>query len=137
MKILFLHIGDMHIKDRQGINYFQIKKIVDTLNGFSGFDRILLIIAGDIAQSGQIEQYEQARYLTGFLINQIKNRCKYSPKIDVICVPGNHDINHGGKSRTSAELQTIKNTRAYDKYLPGELEKQDAFFDFSKFNQCF
>lgn len=137
MKILFLHIGDMHIVDRQGINFFQIKKLVDTFHGFGSFDKILLIIAGDISQSGQMEQYGHAKKLIGFLIAQIKRACNYSSKLDVICVPGNHDIDHGGKSRTSDELQTIRNTRAYDKCLPGELEKQEAFFNFSKFNNCF
>lgn len=61
MKILFLHIGDMHIVDRQGINFFQIKKLVDTFHGFGSFDKILLIIAGDISQIGQMEQYGHAK----------------------------------------------------------------------------
>ena len=30
MKILFLHISDMHIKNKDGINGFQIKKIADS-----------------------------------------------------------------------------------------------------------
>ena len=32
MKILFLHISDMHIKNKDGINGFQIKKIADSIN---------------------------------------------------------------------------------------------------------
>ena len=72
MKVLFLHIGDMHIKDRNGINSFQISKIADTFNSFSGIDKVVLIVAGDIAQSGTSDQYVHAKYLIGTLITAIK-----------------------------------------------------------------
>ena len=52
MKILFLHISDMHIKNKDGINGFQIKKIADSINQLGAFEQILLIISGDIAYSG-------------------------------------------------------------------------------------
>lgn len=43
MKILFLHISDMHIKNKDGINGFQIKKIADSINQLGAFEQILLI----------------------------------------------------------------------------------------------
>lgn len=60
MKILFLHISDMHIKNKDGINGFQIKKIEDSINQLGAFEQILLIISGDIAYSGHRIQYEHA-----------------------------------------------------------------------------
>ena len=47
MKILFLHISDMHIKNKDGINGFQIKKIADSINQLGAFEQILLITSLD------------------------------------------------------------------------------------------
>lgn len=139
MKVLFLHIGDMHIKDRNGINSFQISKIADTFNSFSGIDKVVLIVAGDIAQSGTSDQYVHAKYLIGTLITAIKKELKYTAynKIDVLCVPGNHDLNHNGFPMDSKSLQCIRENNTYDKYLIGELQKQESFLNFAKFNYCF
>ena len=137
MKILFLHIGDMHVKDRKCINSFQIKKIADALNCFCNYDQIILIIAGDIAYSGTKEQYKYAEYLVGTLISEIKKVCNYSKKIDVLCVPGNHDLDHNGSPMTSEFLQGIRKVNSYDKHLPNELKKQEAFFSFACRNSCF
>jgi len=137
MKILFLHIGDMHIKNKEGINEFQIRKIADALNSFSGFDKVIIIIAGDIAQSGTPEQYKYARWLVGKLITSIKTKCKTSVSIEVVCVPGNHDLNHNGTPMTSTELQDIKKSNSYDENLPAELKKQQEFFNFANYNHCF
>lgn len=137
MKIVFLHIGDMHIKDRNGVNFFQINKIADTLNSLPSFDRIVLIIAGDIAQSGTADQYTRAGHLIGELITAIKRKLAYTQKIDVLCVPGNHDMDHKGKPMSSDDLQKIRKVNSYDKHLPNELDKQKAFFVFSTRNSCF
>lgn len=137
MKVLFLHIGDMHIKDHKGVNGFQINKIVDTLNSFSGFDKIVLIVAGDIAQSGTADQYTHAGHLIGKLIAAIKRQFRYKDKIDVLCVPGNHDLDHKGNPMTSDFLQGIRKVNSYDKHLQTELQKQDAFFNFAARNSCF
>lgn len=137
MKVLLLHIGDMHIKDHNGVNSFQINKIVDTLNSFPGFDKLVLIVAGDIAQSGTADQYNHAGHLIGKLIAAIKRQFRYKEKIDVLCVPGNHDMDHKGKPMTSEFLQGIRKENSYDKHLPGELQKQDAFFNFAARNSCF
>ena len=137
MKILFLHIGDMHIKDHNSVNSFQINKIADTLNSFSSFDKVVLIVAGDIAQSGTADQYYHAGHLIGKLIAAIKRRFKYRDKIDVLCVPGNHDLDHKGNPMTSEFLQGIRKVNSYEKHLPGELQKQEAFFNFAARNACF
>lgn len=117
MKVLLLHIGDMHIKDHNGVNSFQINKIVDTLNSFPGFDKLVLIVAGDIAQSGTADQYNHAGHLIGKLIAAIKRQFRYKEKIDVLCVPGNHDMDHKGKPMTSEFLQGIRKENSYDKTI--------------------
>jgi 3',5'-cyclic AMP phosphodiesterase CpdA len=96
MKILILHLSDLHIKDRNGINTFQIKKIVDVVVSMGQFDRAILIVSGDIAYSGTKDQYKYAKNLLGGIIRNIMKTTQFRGLIDIMCVPGNHDINHGG-----------------------------------------
>jgi len=137
MKILFLHICDMHLKDQFGLNSFQISKVADTINSFLHVDRIVLIIAGDIAHSGTAEQYAFAKRLVGKLITALKAICPHSERIDVICVPGNHDLDHKGAPLTSEFLQGIRKVDSFDNHLSGELGKEEAFFAFANINDCF
>lgn len=138
MRIVFLHIGDLHIKDRKGVNGFQIKKIADTLNDLNGFDQIIIIITGDVAFSGSASQYKYSKYVVGDLIKALKDVFHISKKIDVICVPGNHDVNHCGNPMSSHDLQAIYKGNQYNKYLPNEIAKQKDFVEsFAMFNGCF
>lgn len=136
MKILFLHLSDLHIKNEAAIKSFQISKIADTLNAFS-WGRMVIFISGDIAFSGERKQYGVAKRIIGQLIDDIKSRCGHSGWIDTICVPGNHDLNHDENPRTSMELQIINRSSAYLDNLDGEFEKQKHFFSFASKYNCF
>ena len=137
MKLLILHLSDMHIMDHNGVNSFQIKKIVDAVIGTGQFDRAILIVSGDIAFSGTADQYKYAGYIIGQVITGIKRRTNHNIYIDVICVPGNHDTNHHGHSRTSDDLQKLRNENGYECILLSELKKQSEFFDLANRNRCF
>ncbi len=137
MKILILHLSDLHIKDRNGINTFQIKKIVDVVVSMGQFDRAILIVSGDIAYSGTKDQYKYAKNLLGGIIRNIMKATQFRGLIDIMCVPGNHDINHGGYPRDSAALQEIRNNNKYESCLGNELRKQEDFFNLANLNKCF
>jgi len=137
MNILFLHIGDLHIENKQGLNLFQIHKIVDSLNSFRSFDRIIIIISGDIAYSGEEDQYDVAYYCVGNIIAGIKRHYGYTGQFDVLCVPGNHDVFHNGNCMTGDTLQCIRKANEYEKHLSEELQKQNSFLNFAKRNNCF
>ena len=137
MNTAILHIGDLHIKDRKCLDTVKIKKIVDTFNAMPKMDDLIIIITGDIAFSGKPEQYEQAKKVIGHLIATVRRSQKYDGTVRVYCVPGNHDVDHGGKPTTSEELQAIRKNNQYDKCLNTELNKQAAFFEFSLRNGCF
>ena len=137
MKVLFLHIGDLHIKNSNGINEFQIKKIADSINVCVGCDKLILAITGDITHSGESGQYDVAYRCIGKIITSIKTCSNYKGDIEVVCVPGNHDIDHMGSSRTSEELREIRISNSYEKNLAAEVDKQKAFFNFARRNKCF
>ena len=136
MRILFLHLSDMHIKNESAIKEFQISKIADSLNSFS-WDRMIIFISGDIAFSGEKKQYGIARRIIGQLICNVKTRCDHREWIDTICVPGNHDLCHNGHPRSTIELQNIYSSTAYSDNLDAELSKQNQFFFFALNYKCF
>lgn len=137
MKILFLHISDLHFDQKKLLYEFQTKKILDTLNSVGPFDRLVIIISGDITKSGEQSQFKNAFKIVGSIIRNAKVQCKYYGHIDVLCVPGNHDINHEGNCLSSEKLQGIRKLNTYDKHIVAELKKMKAFFNFAKGNECF
>lgn len=130
--IVFLHLSDIHIRNEKDISDKHIKKIVDSLKSYKTlFSAIIIVVSGDITQSGERTQFKNAGKLMGSLIKQLKVvfQCDYR----VIVVPGNHDVNHG------AAILKIKDIKA-EKYLELEIEehkKLREFYVFSKYNKCF
>lgn len=93
MKILFLHLRDLHL---DGITSEKIQAATDSLSIFSAFEGVVIIISGDIAASGKQNQYESAATLIGRLTSNIKSKYSISDKdFKLLLVPSNHDINYG------------------------------------------
>lgn len=79
MKIL--HISDTHIGSS---SFFDRQRLVDTIETINKSDFDLVVHTGDVTQSGQKEEYEEA----SALLKEIAR--------PFIVIPGNHDIRSGG-----------------------------------------
>lgn len=137
MKILFLHLSDLHIKNSEARSTLHIKKMLDTLRAAGKVDRMIIIFSGDVAFSGSQDQYEVATHIIGTIISTVKRERIYNGYIDIICVPGNHDVAYENPPRTTQDLNTIYSEWAYERNLPKEFEKQKEFFNFSNKSKCF
>lgn len=137
MKILFLHLSDLHIKNDDAYNEFQIKKLVDTLQIATPFDEIIIIFSGDIAFCGMKNQYNVADKIINTIYLYLKNQNIYNGEKNIICVPGNHDIVYENPPRNSNDLNQIFKDFTYRKYINPELEKQNYFFEFAQKYNCF
>ncbi len=135
MKILILHLSDIHIEKSSDIKVVNPSKIVASVNGLGNFKRIIILVSGDIAYSGIREQYEVAWELFGMIKSNFKARYGISPKIYI--VPGNHDINYGSKSISHLELQELLKKRGYDSALPQQMSKQRNYRNFAYGNHCY
>ena len=49
MNIVFLHLSDLHLQDKSGAHSSRIQALAQSLNEFSPFDGIVIILSGDIA----------------------------------------------------------------------------------------
>lgn len=137
MKIVFLHLSDLHIKTKSAASKVHIDKMLDTLRMHGVFDKLFLIFSGDIAFSGTNEQYQIGSSIIARIIREIKNKGIYNGHIEMVCVPGNHDIAYENPPRSSKELNEIFSEYSYQKYLPDELAKQENFFKFTWRSDCF
>ena len=138
MKILLLHLSDIHIKDASFCDDKYIHSIISALSEVPKFEQVILLFSGDIAFSGKREQYEHAKHFLGKIIKNIKE--KYlddDKKVHTIIVPGNHDINFNGQSRDRAEIAKTWKEHGLQNYIEGDIAKMSNFFEFANYNNCF
>ena len=138
MKISFLHLSDFHLNDEQGVHPAKIQAIVDSLAVYAPFEGIVIVLSGDIAATGQINQYKLAGIFLGRLVPRLKKQFSISNKnVKILVVPGNHDINWGGKPRLDSSK--IRSFSQEEKVLhfQHELKAMENFFSFSYRNACF
>ena len=91
MKILFLHLSDAHFKEDTRFKDINIDAIVNGLRQVDKFDECILVFSGDVAHSGEKNQYKKASMFLGTLIKQIKDNYLPDKRIYTLIAPGNHD----------------------------------------------
>lgn len=89
MKFLVVHLSDMHIENTRSIDTIVVDKIMQTIsNDAIDISHILVLITGDIANSGREDEYSCALDVINNII------CSFTDKKINICIcPGNHDKN--------------------------------------------
>lgn len=137
MKILFLHLSDLHIKNSSSYSDFHIKKMIDSLRVAGSFDKMIIIFSGDIAFSGDRAQYNVANGIINKISTELSRQKMYCGEIEVVCVPGNHDIQYETPARTAQELNQIFSEYTYAGNIDDEFKKQEHFFRFAKKFNCF
>lgn len=92
-KILYIiHISDLHIEKRLSQNYeAKIGRAVDAITPLIGCNcPLFVVVSGDIAFSGAIEEYENAERVLQRFVKTLEDTCGERPRL--ILTPGNHDI---------------------------------------------
>lgn len=133
MKILFVHLSDIHIKCRTTFPLYKIQKLVQSLPPDEEIEKCVLVVSGDIADSGIKNEYVIAgKYFIGPIIREIKNKYKRIEHVDTLVVPGNHDrhIPHNDITNNITE----ENFPIY--YKTEEINFKE-FSVFSHYNRCF
>lgn len=138
MKIVFLQLSDLHLQDTSGVHPAKIQAMVESLTHFMPFEGIVIIFSGDIAATGQINQYKIASTFLGRLITSIKSKYLLcGENIKIIIVPGNHDIDWGEKKRPTPNMIRSFSQEERESYLQSELISMENYFSFSSKNRCF
>jgi predicted MPP superfamily phosphohydrolase len=137
MQILILHLSDIHLKTDRRLN-----KVLDRVEAITAaLQRVVasaeacfIVISGDIAFSGQSEQYAQAIELISGLKTGLTAAAS-TTNVHVVVVPGNHDCDFSMSSGTRSfilENIKVKDSEAINEDIVGEMTAvQDAFFRFA------
>ena len=92
MKILFLHLSDAHLTQETNLSEINTNAIVNSLSQMGNFDECVLVFSGDIANSGNENEYKVAGRMFGRIIKGIIDKYFDGNKhIQTLIVPGNHD----------------------------------------------
>lgn len=137
MPISFIHLSDIHFGQEKGsevIVHDDVKehlirdaaRLVQTRTGGSATG---VIVTGDIAYGGKLEEYDQAGEWLDRLTAAIG-----CPRTSVQVVPGNHDIDRDAiSSGCQLMLDKIleKGTEKLDDFLSNELDREVLYSRFS------
>jgi predicted MPP superfamily phosphohydrolase len=103
MRIVIIHLSDIHLKENSGLNFIlsRTEKISNAILGSArDIDFGFLVVSGDIAFSGRMEEYKVAEIFFDALLSNL-NKGNFNLKI--ILVPGNHDCDFSSN-------QSVRNT---------------------------
>jgi len=136
MRLLLLHLSDLHIQQRQHIDIDRIEKMINALNVFGEFDECMIICTGDLASSGNENEYKKVNFFIGSLISKLKEKVN-NKYINYFFVPGNHDISFNDSNRSSNEVQSFYDNETIDEHLDNEFVLMNNFFKYAERNGCY
>lgn len=137
MKLLILHLSDMHFKAEKNYNRENIEGIVNALRpSVKDVIYLLIVISGDISFSGHEVQFSVAKDFLETLRTVITTTFQIG-NIAFALVPGNHDVNYNVGEFTHKDLIEIDREDCYEDFLMFEMDKQGAFLKFSQSFDCF
>ena len=129
MKIKYVQISDLHIKSSTSFDNRQITNLVD-IAIINCPDIIMLLLSGDIANSGNKDEYSRASSIVEKICKEIKQKINCS--IYVICVPGNHDIAYEKEFSRKREDIAKMTLEFQEKNLSSELKRFENYYDFEE-----
>jgi len=111
MKILFLHISDLHMKSDNRKNSKEIQhkvdKVVSAVKSLGMVDKYVVICSGDLTYSGLVDEYKSVRKVMRSLLPQIGKINTPSQYVEFYLVPGNHDMVLNDSSRKFADIEAF------------------------------
>lgn len=104
MRVILLHLSDIHIRSGSNPIITRVKNIADALNICTDEECVcFLVVSGDIANLGNSKEYDIAYEFISDLLQEIRLNNKIS-QVYPILVPGNHDCNFANVKSTRRDL---------------------------------
>ncbi len=135
MRIQLIHLSDLHFSKKTDPFEIQIDKMMQALNTIDDADECILIISGDLAASGHFNEYRYVSSLVGAISKFLREEKTNGKQIEVICVPGNHDVFFPKIDAAIDNFTDLegKGNIYVEKYLSG----MGGFFNFAQHRKCF
>lgn len=136
MKVLILHLSDIHFQMHGDLSRDNIKAIVNAISTTGNFSSVIVVVSGDITYSGMISQYNTAYIFFATLKNQIKKKFDVG-QVEFCIVPGNHDVDHTVSELSRDDLNKIFLENRQDECIDAEKQKMKAFYNHANGLHCF
>ncbi len=137
MKLLILHLSDMHFQSRGNFKNENVKAIVGTLQqSIADIQHILIVFSGDCAFSGKKSESWQVAQFFQALQKEIIKRYRIQD-IQFAIVPGNHDVDYDLGMMDRSGLEAIDKDNSYEASINSELQKQQQFYVLAKRFNCY
>lgn len=132
MTIAFLHLSDIHFLEQHcALNNTRAEKIADSLRELKEFDEVFIIVSGDNAFSGKINEYKQASDFLYHLSKKIADKYKLLTPPHHIIVPGNHDVVLD-PGLTNDMVQDAYRSGTIFNLIEAEKTKQSNYYGFAR-----
>lgn len=132
MRILLVQLSDMHCKNTDSGLLQKIRKAADALKPLGKIDGAALVFSGDLADTGNKNEYSVGRQMLGTFVSCMSNifNCGTIP---TLIVPGNHDM------ILPDDCRNINDILSWNKieHLEEELDRSNNFYRYSKSKGCF
>lgn len=134
MKILFLHLSDIHLASGQEEVLNRVDGIAaTTYQHLPDIEAIFLIVSGDIAWSGKAEEYSYAERLLCGITRKIESEDS-SKRVHIVLCPGNHDCDFSKHDDTRdavlAKIRGLDGKQPSQSLVDTSTSIQSAYFDF-------
>lgn len=132
MSLLLIHLSDIHIGEKGSAILSKHEAIAAGLNGhLATAKHIVIIVSGDIANTGSIDEYASAEAFLTKLADKIKEESRAD--VQFVISPGNHDcnfkLNNATRDNNIAAVQ--RNDAEIDaSVIESCISIQKPFFDF-------
>ena len=134
MKILFLHLCDLHINEKSNVTA-KIDKINDAVKSLYPVDKCVLICSGDLASTGRENEYKSVKQFFGGMLAKLGETTNQF--IEFYLVPGNHDMIFEKDSRKFDDILGYYKQKIVDAKFELELDSQENFFNYARSKKCF
>lgn len=133
MKIAVLHLSDFHVKASDRFLETKMNGLLSALNVLKGIDDYAIVFTGDLADSGQINEYRRARFLLNKILNGVKNK-NNNNFVNVFVIPGNHDLCLPKDARERKYIQEHYERGAIETLINEESKYLENFYLYSNSN---
>jgi UDP-2,3-diacylglucosamine pyrophosphatase LpxH len=137
MKVGILHLSDIHIEDNDDWIIDKGEKIAQAVKGtWEKFDTIFIVVSGDIANKGSLDQYKLANTFLAGIKTYLQKEA--TSQVFFVVSPGNHDCDLSEENKDlkarKAFIDTIlrdySDVEKGDSIYKGCLSVQENFFKF-------
>jgi Calcineurin-like phosphoesterase len=138
MTVPILHLSDIHIHLPSDHVLSRASAIAQTLNPYlPDATAVVIVLSGDVAQSGQKGEYELASKLVDEVVAAVK--AEKAIDVTVIIAPGNHDCDFSGDQEARLAIVSAAKNRSSDmpdSYIAAATAVQVNFFEFRRRHEC-